>query len=129
MALLCPVMTAYSTDITESARCLPRTRDVKDVVAYQSYSDDLIKKKIKELRHKVYLIVISDQIAKKIPQVKRIKTLTCSEMDKCVVFISGIGMSSEWIADFLQSDPRSIMTIRSRRKAEILNIFGRPAGE
>ena len=44
-------------------------------------------------------------------------------MEKCIIFMIGIGLEPNEAARMLLSDKRTVMTIKSKRKKDILKIF------
>lgn len=122
-ATLCIVMTEYSSDITDAARKMPRTKDTKDSVAYQSYSDELINDKIKEHRHSIYMALTSETLMKMFPQMKKIKDLPYSELEKCIILMTGIGINPYNISKILISGKKTVINTKSKRKKDILMLF------
>ena len=122
-ATLCSVMTEYSSDITDTARKLPRERNTKDTTAYQSYSDEVIDDKIGRYRKKIYSVLTSDEFIRQYPKMRRVADLPYTSLEKCIIFMIGIGLEPNEVARMLLSDKRSILTIRSKRKKDILKIF------
>ena len=122
-ATLCSVMTEYFSDITETARRLPRERNTKETTAYQSYSDEVFDDKIGRYREKIYRALTSDEFVRQYPKMERLADLPYTSLEKCIIFMIGIGLEPNEVAKMLLSDKRTIMTIRSKRKKDILKIF------
>lgn len=116
-------MAEYSSDITDTARKLPRERNTKDTTAYQSYSDEVIDDKIGLYREKIYSVLTSEEFIRSYPKMGRVDDLPCTALEKCIIFMIGIGLEPNETARMLLSDKRTVMTIKSKRKKDILKIF------
>ena len=122
-AILCSVMAEYSSDITDTARKLPRERNTKDTTAYQSYSDEVIDDKIGLYREKIYSVLTSEEFIRSYPKMGKVDDLPYTALEKCIIFMIGIGLEPNETARMLLSDKRTVMTIKSKRKKDILKIF------
>ena len=121
--MLCSIMAEYSSEITAAARKLPLKKDVKTASEYRSYSDEIINRKISQYRDKIYDALVAEDFRKMYPKMNKVAALPHSSMDKCIIFMIGMGLEPNEMARMLISDKRTIMTIRSKRKEDIQSIF------
>ena len=53
----------------------------------------------------------------------KVDDLPYTALEKCIIFMIGIGLEPNETARMLLSDKRTVMTIKSKRKKDILKIF------
>lgn len=74
-------------------------------------------------RKEVYKTLCSDDFIRKYPVMKKVLKLPVSDLKKSIIFLSGIGCTTQEISHILQCEKRSVSTMRSTCKKHISNIF------
>lgn len=57
------------------------------------------------------------------PKMRKVAELPYTPFDKCIIFMIGIGLEPNETAKMLLTDKRTVMTIKSKRKKAIQQIF------
>ena len=57
------------------------------------------------------------------PKMRKVADLPYPPFDKCIIFMIGIGLEPNETAKMLLTDKRTVMTIKSKRKKAIKQIF------
>ena len=123
-AMLCPVMIAYISSITEAIPDFTRTTSLNHNT-FRLETDRVVRSLKKNLRDDIYDVFISSQFLRKFPKMKLVKNLKVTSLQKCIIMMSGIDIEIDDICDFLQASRESILSQRSKVSEDIERIFGR----
>ena len=123
-AMLCPVMIAYISSITEAIPDFTRTTSLNHNT-FRLETDRVVRSLKKNLRDDIYDVFISSQFLRKFPKMKLVKNLKVTSLQKCIIMMSGIDIEIDDICDFLQASRESILSQRSKVSEDIERICGR----
>ena len=106
-AMLCPVMIAYISSITEAIPDFTRTTSLNHNT-FRLETDRVVRSLKKNLRDDIYDVFISSQFLRKFPKMKLVKNLKVTSLQKCIIMMSGIDIEIDDICDFLQASRESV---------------------
>lgn len=69
------------------------------------------------------MALTSETLMKMFPQMKKIKDLPYSELEKCIILMTGIGINPYNISKILISGKKTVINTKSKRKKDILMLF------
>lgn len=122
-AALFPVMSEYSSDITDTARILPRKENTKDSAGYISKLDENINERVKKLRNKIYATITTEEFCCIYPEMRKIIKLPHTDFKKIIIFMAGMGICQNLIKSTLISSDDSIRNLLIHLDKDIKSIF------
>ena len=98
LAALLPVVSITLSEIKGMSISVLSPSYYQDYLAYKSAIEEQIRIKTDLHRKKVFETICSDGFRRKYPVMKRILKLPGSDMSKCIIFLAGIGCTTEEIS-------------------------------
>lgn len=122
-ATLFPVMAEYSSDITDTARKLPRKEDTTDSAGYISKSDENINGRVRKLRNKIYATISTKEFCCIYPEMRKIIKLPHTDFKKIIIFMAGMEIGQDAIRHTLISSDDSIRNLLIQLDKDIKSVF------
>lgn len=123
LALLMPVVSETLTDVVENP---VKTLSPLTSTTYGDFQRDLkrlLAKIVIAHRNKIYTMLSSAEFAAEYPEMAMILRLPVSNLRKSIIFLTGIGCTTEEISHILQSEKSSVSVMRSTSRCYIAEIF------
>jgi hypothetical protein len=123
LALLMPVVSETLTKVVENP---VKTLSPLTSTTYGDFQRDLTRlfaTIVTDHRKKIYAMLSSAEFAEEYPEMTLILKLPVSNLRKSIIFLTGIGCTTEEISHILQSEKSSVSVMRSTSRCYIAEIF------
>lgn len=123
LASLLPVVSETLSEISRLPAAALSPDDYKNYTAYKANVDKKVREITEKHRQKIFDTIFSVEFVGRYPVLKKVLKLPVSELNRSVIFLAGIGCTTQQISDILQSDRHSVSTMRSSNRKNIADIF------